>query len=226
MTLIVIFAEQRLSCQSEVIRMSPRNVFLFVFDTMADWETSFAIAGINNPRFQQHPSRYRVTTVGTTRRPVTTMGGLRVIPDTTLSEIECSDAAMLILPGGETWESFSNLEAIDTARAFFIESVPIAAICGATFALARGGMLDDFHHTSNSRDYLVASGYRGEKFYCDIPAVTDESVITASSLAPLEFAREIFKTLDLYSPSALEAWYSLYKFGNANHYQEFANFNA
>lgn len=203
--------------------MSPRNVFLFVFDTMADWESSFAVAGIHNPRYQKHPGRYRVVTVGTTRKPVTTMGGLRIIPDTTLSEIDSNDAAMLILPGGETWESFSNMEAIDVARVFFIEGVPIAAICGATFALARACMLDDFHHTSNSGDYLLASGYRGEKFYCDVPAVTDEGVITASGLAPLEFAREIFKTLDLYTPSALEAWYALFKFGNATRYQELAN---
>ena len=203
--------------------MSARNVFLFVFDTMADWETSFALAGINNPRFQQHPGRYRVVTVGATRKPVTTMGGLRVVPDTTLSEIDSDTAAMLILPGGETWESHSNMEAIDIARVFFIESVPVAAICGATFALARAGMLDDFHHTSNSRDYLLASGYRGDKFYCDVPAVTDEGMITASGLAPLEFAREIFKTLDLYTPTALEAWYSLFKFGNATRYQELPN---
>jgi len=27
-------------------------VHLFVFDTMADWEAAFAIAGINNPQFQ------------------------------------------------------------------------------------------------------------------------------------------------------------------------------
>lgn len=203
--------------------MSARNVFLFVFDTMADWETSFAVAGIHNPRYQQNPGRYRVVTVGARRTPVTTMGGLRILPDTTLSEIDSKDAAMLILPGGETWESHSNTAAIDIARAFFIKGVPIAAICGATFALARAGMLDDFHHTSNSRDYLIASGYRGGKFYCDVPAITDESMITASGLAPLEFAREIFKTLSLYTPAALDAWYSLYKFGNATRYQELAD---
>lgn len=206
--------------------MLPRNVFLFVFDTMADWETSFAVAGIHNPRYQQQPGRYRVVTVAATRKPVVTMGGLRVIPETTLAEIDSNDAAMLILPGGETWESHSNMEAIDIARVFFIESIPIAAICGATFALARAGMLDDFHHTSNSRDYLIASGYRGEKFYCNVPAVTDEGVITASGLAPLEFAREILKTLDVYTPSALEAWYSLFKFGSATRYQELAHYAA
>jgi putative intracellular protease/amidase len=203
--------------------MSARNVYLFVFDSMSDWEASFAVAGINNPRFQKHPGRYRILTVGPTRKPITTMGGVRILPDLALSEIETDRAAMLILPGGESWESFSNLEAIDVARVFFIASVPVAAICGATFALARAGMLDDFHHTSNSRDYLLASGYRGEKFYCDAPAVTDESVITASGLAPLEFAREVFKALDLYTPSALEAWYSLFKFGNTTRFQQLAH---
>jgi putative intracellular protease/amidase len=200
--------------------MSARNVYLFVFDSMSDWEASFAVAGINNPRFQKHPGRYRIITVGPTREPITTMGGVRILPDLALCEIEPDRAAMLILPGGESWESFSNLEAIDVARVFFIEGVPIAAICGATFALARAGMLDDFHHTSNSAEYLVASGYRGEKFYCDVPAVTDEGMITASGFAPLEFAREIFKSLDLYSPAALDAWYSLFKFGNASRLHE------
>ncbi len=33
--------------------MSSRNVYLFVFDSMADWEAAFAISGINNPQFQR-----------------------------------------------------------------------------------------------------------------------------------------------------------------------------
>ena len=62
---------------------------------------------------------------------------------------------MLILPGGERWESCGNAEAIEFARVFFVEGIPVAAICAATLALARAGMLDDFHHTSNSREYLA-----------------------------------------------------------------------
>lgn len=196
--------------------MVGRNVYLYVFDGMADWEASFAIAGINNPRFQRHPGRYRVRAVGPTRQPVTTMGGLRIVPDICLGELNPDQAAMLILPGGDLWESGGNREAIELARVFFIESVPIAAICGATQALACAGMLDDFHHTSNSREYLLATGYRGGKFYCDVPAISDEGVITASGTAPLEFAREIFRVLDLYSESSLEAWYALFKFGDAS----------
>jgi putative intracellular protease/amidase len=200
--------------------MVGRNVYLYVFDSMADWEASFAIAGIHNPRFQQHQGRYRVVTVGATRQPVTTMGGLRIVPEVSLAEVDPSEAAMLILPGGDTWETGGNREAIQLARVFFIESIPIAAICGATLALACAGMLDDFHHTGNSRDSLAATGYRGSKFYCDVPAITDEGVITASGTAPLEFAREIFRALDLYSDSSLEAWYTLFKFGDASRYFE------
>jgi putative intracellular protease/amidase len=197
-----------------------RNVYLFVFDSMADWEASFAIAGINNPRFQQNPGRYRVITAGLTREPIRTMGGVRILPEISISEIEAHRAAMLILPGGDAWESGRNSPALDLARIFFIEGIPIAAICAATQALARAGMLDDFHHTSNSRDYLAATGYRGSKFYCDVPSVRDEGVITASGVAPLEFAREIFKALDLYTPAALDAWYTLFKFGNVSRYHE------
>lgn len=48
--------------------MNANAVHLFVFDTMADWEAAFAIAGINNPQFQLDPGRYRVTTVGAAER--------------------------------------------------------------------------------------------------------------------------------------------------------------
>jgi putative intracellular protease/amidase len=200
--------------------MLTRDVVLFVFDTMADWEASFAIAGINNPRFQQNAGRYRVVTVGASREAVTTMGGMRILPDRTLLDVDPVDVAMLILPGGDQWDDGGNREAIELARAFFVESVPIAAICGATRALACAGMLDDFHHTSNSREYLAATRYRGGKFYCDVPAIADEGVVTASGMAPLEFAREIFRVLDVYPESALDAWYALFKFGDASRYVE------
>lgn len=200
--------------------MHRKDVHLFVFDSMADWEAAFAVAGINNPKFQLAPGRFRVVTVAERLQPVTTMGGVRIQPDAVLSDVNPRTSAMLILPGGESWEFGNNSPILEKARAFVAAGVPFAAICAATLALARAGMLDDFHHTSNSREYLAATGYRGGSFYCDAPAVTDENLITASGVAPLEFAREIFKALHLYSPAALDAWYALFKFGNASRYHE------
>lgn len=195
--------------------MRGNAVHLFVFDTMADWEASFAIAAINNPQFQSLPGRYRVVTVGLSREPVTTMGGVRIQPDVTLDDISPRDSSMLILPGGQSWEYGANAAAIDMARRFIAHCVPVAAICAATLALARAGLLDNRYHTSNAREYLMGCGYRGSRLYRERQAVTDQGVITASGVAPIEFAREIFEALNLYSADTLDAWYALYKHGDA-----------
>lgn len=202
--------------------MNHSTVHLFVFDGMADWEPAFAIASIHNPRFQSRPGRYRIQTTARSLAPVTTMGGVRILPDVTIDEVCPAVSSMLILPGGELWEAGGNLEALERAHVFVDAGVPVAAICAATLALARTGLLDDRLHTSNDAAYLAASGYRGHRYYRDVPAITDGNLITGSGLAPLEFAREISRLLDLYSSSTLEAWYALYKHGDAARYYELA----
>ncbi len=61
--------------------------------------------------------------------------------------------------------------------------------------LARKGLLDSRRHTSNDLEYLkmVCSNYKGEKYYKNEPVVTDGKLITASGIAPLEFALHILK---------------------------------
>jgi putative intracellular protease/amidase len=191
--------------------MRSNAVHLFVFDSMADWEAAFAVAALNNPQFQRTPGRYRVVSAGLTREAVITMGGLRIQPDVALSEISPTSSRMLILPGGEQWDSGRNDTAIEMTRRFIASCVPVAAICAATLALARAGLLDNRHHTSNAREYLAASGYRGGRWYQDRPAVSDQGVITASGVAPVEFAREIFEALNIYSIYSLGPQYGLFK---------------
>jgi len=55
--------------------MSDAAVFLLLPDGMADWEPGFAVAGL------RHWAKVPVRTVGFTRDPITTMGGLRILPD-------------------------------------------------------------------------------------------------------------------------------------------------
>jgi putative intracellular protease/amidase len=202
--------------------MKNSPVHLFVFEGMADWEAAFAVTCIHNPRFQRIPYRFRIKTAARSIAPITTMGGLRIMPDTTIDEVCPAESSLLILPGGEAWEAGANLEALERAHAFIRIGVPVAAICAATLALARSGLLDNRLHTSNDAGYLAASGYHGNHLYRHVPAITDGNVITASGLAPLEFAREIATLLHLYSPSTLDAWYDLYKHGNASKFCEFA----
>lgn len=188
----------------------PKDVHLYVFDTLADWEAGFAIAGINNPEMQKEPGRYRIRTFSPDGHMVTTTGGVRIQPDIALADVQPEDSAMLILPGGRSWDTGGNTEAVDLAKRFLAADVPVAAICGATLGLAKGGLFTSRQHTSNSPEYLAASGYRGKSHYRKKPVVTDGPLITASSMASLEFARAIFEKLELYPPAVLEAWFGLF----------------
>lgn len=64
------------------------DTYLFVLDTMADGEPGHLTPELNTGRFCRHPgTRVPVRTVGPTRDPVTTMGGVRLLPDLALAEL-------------------------------------------------------------------------------------------------------------------------------------------
>src|SRR6266568_3946458 len=65
-------------------------------------------------------------------------------------------------------------------------------------------------HTSNAAEYLSFSGYAGADRYVAEPTVTDGELITASSTAPVHFARAIFARLGLYEPGVAASWFKLY----------------
>jgi putative intracellular protease/amidase len=190
--------------------MMTSTVHVAVFDTFADWETGYATAHIRRDSWQRQPGRYSVTTVGPTREPVTTMGGMRIVPDIALDELRSSGSAMLILAGGDTWGEDSMAGFRTAARRFLAAGVPVAAICGATFGLALEGLLDDRAHTSNDAGYLALTGYAGGGRYVAGPAVADGDLITASGVAPAHFARAIFERLGIYTPEVAASWFKLY----------------
>lgn len=190
--------------------MEHLSVHVYLCDALADWEAGYAVAGLNG-----WSERYRVVSVAESMAPVRSSGGLRLLPDITLDQLAPEQSAMLILPGGSSWDAGQNTAALECARRFLAAGVPVAAICGATAGLARAGLLDSVGHTSNAPEYLQATGYRGAALYQAQPAVADGNVITASSTAPLEFAYQIFKQLGTFSPEMLEAWYGLFSSGDA-----------
>jgi putative intracellular protease/amidase len=190
--------------------MKTSPVHVAVFDTFADWEIGYATAHIRRGQWQREPGRYSITTVGPTREPVLTLGGMRITPDIAADDLRPQDSAMLILAGGDNWaeESMAGFRA--AARQFLAAGVPVAAICGATFGLALEGLLDDRAHTSNAAEYLAYTGYAGGDRFVAEPAVVDGDLITASGVAPVHFARAIFERLGIYSPEVAASWFKLY----------------
>jgi putative intracellular protease/amidase len=196
-----------------------KNVYLFVCNNLADWEPALAVAMISD-RYQEIPRRhaFHVVTFGLTKDPVTTFGGLTVIPDTTVDAIDFSAAAMVILPGSSIYEKTDPAVLVPLVTACIGKKVPVAAICGATLFLAKHGFLDTVRHTSAGPGWLVthAPAYRGGHLYVHKPCVADNGIITANPLGFVEFAYEILKTLDVYDPAFLAFWLSAVKKGYLN----------
>lgn len=202
---------------------SATTVHLAVYDTFADWETGHTTAHLTQ-------NGYTVRTVGLSREPVTTMGGLRIQPDLALDELRPQDSALLILTGAAGWDTGDTLAPFArAARSFLDAGAPVAAICGATAGLAREGLLDDRAHTSAISFYLAATGYAGGERYVDVDAVTDAGggedagaggrLITAGPTEPVAFAREVFALLGVYDAKKLDAWYRLFHDSDASAYE-------
>ncbi|MEU3793698.1 type 1 glutamine amidotransferase family protein [Streptomyces fructofermentans] len=184
--------------------MTRKPVYLAVYNTLADWETGHTTAYLAR-------AGYEIRTVGPSLDPVTSIGGLTVRPDIALDDVRPEDAALLILPGADLWDTGTELAPFARkAREFLAADVPVAAICGGTAGLAREGLLDDRAHTSAVSFYLAATGYGGGERYVDADAVTDGKLVTAGPTEPVAFAREVFGLLGVYEGEVLDAWYRLF----------------
>lgn len=199
------------------------TVYLYVFDTMADWEIGYLAAELNSGRyFKKGAAPSKIVTVGMERAPITTKGGLKILPAIGLEECSLKNTDGLILPGGDTWTEAIHEPVLKMAELYLKENIPVAAICGATIGLAGKGLLDSRQHTSNDLEYLkmICPAYKGEKYYRQEPAVTDGNLITASGTASLEFACHVLKTLDVFTSQTLNAWYKLNKTHEPEYFYE------
>jgi putative intracellular protease/amidase len=185
------------------------KAYLLVFDGLADWEPALAVCEINKS------GKYDVVTVGFSDKPVTTMGGCKIIPDVMLETITPNEAAIFIMPGGEMWEQGPNEEVIKLLHRFHEKNTIIAAICGATLEIARAGLMHGLQHTSNSKGYIKAKvpDYREDDFYTDRLAVADKNLITAGGLGSIEFACEIVRLLKIYTNEEIQELYGMFKHG-------------
>ncbi len=203
-----------------------KSVFLYVFDTMADWEIAYITAEINSGRFFKKGSpSLKLVTVGNDTSEVTTMGGLKIKPDVEISALKPKAITVLVLPGGDTWLDPLHDAILAVAEQCLKDNIVVAAICGATFGLAGKGLLNARPHSSNDLEFLkaVCPAYSGEAFYQNQPAVTDGNLITASGIAPLEFSAQVFAKLDVFTPEIVDSWYQLYNTRDPKYYSMLMN---
>lgn len=190
------------------------TIYLYVFDTMSDWEIGYLTAELNSGRyFKKGIAPYNVVTVGLDSTPVTTMGGLKITPDRSLDSCKVENTDALILPGGNTWTESIHQPILKFASECLDAGLMVAGICGATMGMAQYGILNSRKHTSNDLGYLkmICPNYEGEAQYLMESAVTDGPLITARGIAPIEFAAHVINGLGVFDSETLEAWVQLNK---------------
>lgn len=192
------------------------TVYVYVLDTLADWELGYVISELHSGRFfKKDAQRVSLKTVSITKEPIHTMGGLTIMPDCTIEDIVVSETNVLLLPGADTWNDAKHSAILKKAREFLALGATVCAICGATAALADLGLLDNRPHTSNGAGFLamVSPCYKGQNFYIDQPSVADNNLITAGSTGALLWAKQIIERLGVFAADTLEAWYAYFSTG-------------
>ncbi|WP_435247130.1 DJ-1/PfpI family protein [Vibrio sp. nBUS_14] len=187
------------------------SIYLAVYDGISDWEYGYVLAHINSQDFQAFPDRFEIKTVGLNKESIRTKGGLTVVPDLSLDKLNPSDGKMLILCGSDNAATGGIDDFVDAAKRFIDNGICVAAICGATAALARKGILDNVPHTSNAKEFLEMTGYAGSQNYIQEPVVSTDYLITAGGIEPIAFAAEIFRKLEIYSETTLNSWLKLFE---------------
>lgn len=190
--------------------MNQKNeILLLLTDSWNDWEASYTIAVANSF------SDYTVKTIAIDKNPKVSMGNLCTSIDYCITDYsDFSNAAIIILPGGLSWEENDYDEIAEFIRNIANANIPVAAICGATTFLCKHGFLDHVKHTGDSLELFQSqSGYCGQALYIPTQVVVDSGFITANETAAVEFAYEIFKILKVDSDDEMEQWYDNFKNG-------------
>ncbi len=197
------------------------TVYVYIIDTLADWELGYATAELNSGRFfKKDAPLVSLKTVGCTQETIHTMGGMTVAPDCLVEDITLGEQSVLLLPGANTWNDPRHHAVIEKAGELLSSGGTVGAICGATAALADFGLLNDRPHTSNGQGFLdmVSPDYKGQSFYVDEPSVADNNLITASSTGGLLWAKQIIERLGVFEANTLEAWYEYFNTGKPEHF--------
>ncbi|MDO5845258.1 MAG: DJ-1/PfpI family protein [Methanocorpusculum sp.] len=198
-----------------IIKTQMKTIYYYVLDKTAEWETGyiFQAVGISCGRAE-------IKTISADGKPVKTISGVTILPDASIDEISFENCDALVLPGAVSWANPKDEKILKEAVSLLNKGVLVCAICGATFALADFGVLNDRSHTSNSLECLkmFSKNYSGESFYQNKKSVADKNLITASSAGGLEFARDIISGLELFSAEFIDAWYNYYLTGEAEYF--------
>jgi len=175
------------------------RVVAFFQPGWADWEAGSVLALLR----EHFGAEIRIATPS--GGPETSIGGVRAAADAAFADIGPDDADVFLAIGSDAWPDYRDEAFFALLRQALAMGRIVGAICAATVAAARAGLLQGRAHTSNGHEWLLhhAPDYAGRERYVDTPsAVTDGRLITAPGSAPGTFAGAVLR---LVAPEHAEA---------------------
>ena len=152
-----------------------RNVAILVFpgvqiiDFTAPWEILDTGPG------------FRMFTVAETDAEIVTEGGMRLLPNYTLTNHPRPD--MLVIPGGGVFQAIGNRRLIDWIKRWTPDVEVVLTVCAGSFFLAKAGLLDGLEATTNAGliSSLQAAAPRA-RVVADRRYVDNGKIVTAGGL--------------------------------------------
>ena len=164
-----------------------RTAHVALYDTLADWEIGYLLVELRTGRFTDEP--WQIVTVAASAEPITTMGGLRIVPDLALTDLDPAASDLLILPGADLWDDGGGDDFAAAAAGSWRPGSRWRRSAGRRPGWpAPGCWTGDgtpARHPSTSRP----PGTPGGDHYVDQRAVVDGDLVTAGPQSPVQFAR-------------------------------------
>ncbi|HLQ25129.1 MAG TPA: DJ-1/PfpI family protein [Acidiferrobacterales bacterium] len=155
------------------------GIFIFPYVEVLDFAGPFevfSVTRLNEERRREDPSPFDVKLIAERQEPVVATGGLKVIPDYTLSD--CPPLDILVIPGGWGTRKEMNNEALlkwVQGRAATVDT--LASVCTGSLVLGAAGLLDGKRATTHWRSL----GLMREKFP-SVHVLDDEHVVEEGRL--------------------------------------------
>jgi 4-methyl-5(b-hydroxyethyl)-thiazole monophosphate biosynthesis len=169
-----------------------KNVLFFAYPQYADFEIAHALFLLRKL------GEAKITTVSIDGKSVESIGGLRILVESSLSDINVTNFDLIIISGGDGIREVIEEESVTSMITHaYNASIPIASICASATLLAKSGILDGQKFTCLPSTYEHNKSLFENSLYTGTDIEIGKSVITAKGTAFAEFAVSVCRQIGL-----------------------------
>ena len=106
-----------------------KNIYMYVQDTMADFEHGYLMHALSLQAMLGEP-KVKLLTVSKGKKSIKTAGGMTIVPDFNLYDIDTANTDALLLIGGDSWLNNEQDDVLELASKLLQENILVGATLG------------------------------------------------------------------------------------------------